>query len=335
MSGSFKTFARTGTGASATVSSPGFQPDMVTIFPAASATPQWPFFDSTRGAQNYMDYPQNNAFSGQIADANSLTAFNGNGYTLGNSALVNTNAATYQDFAWQKGSSSFDIQSWAGNAANRTIAHSLGVAPSMMIGGAYSGTDIQQMVFWHTNFTTPAQDYIQPSNAAVSQSVSATIFNNTAPSSSVFSLGNNRALNSTTGGTSNYVMYLFGAQTNFSAFGTYAGNGSTSGPTVTLGWQPTLVIIVQAIASGNNIRWVYGNSASGEMNLDATAKDATNYVNLTSTGFTVVTTNADFNSNLTNYCYAAFATNVPTGSIPRLSDNMTGNMQDYTAGMRS
>ena len=131
---------RTGTGATASVSSLGFQPDFVWIKSRSAAT-NHNLFDSTRGVQKGLG---SNLQSAQYTDANSLTAFNSNGYSLGSDASsrgVNINTNTYVDWAWKEGATpGFDVVTFAGTGAAQAVNHGLGVAPESA-GGSCAGND--------------------------------------------------------------------------------------------------------------------------------------------------------------------------------------------------
>ncbi len=298
----FKTFNYTGTGSTQSFTTPGFQPNLVSIFSetASSASNQWPTFDSSGGVGLFLDLPQG---LGRQTDAQTLTAFNATGFSVGTSATVNTNTQKYQSFSWKQSSNFLNIVSYTGTGSAHTINHTLGTAPSlMMIYETDAFNAGNQGIFWHNGFSV-AGSFLNPNNSTVSVSTSSAVLNSTNPTSSVFSVGTSAITNSN---TQPYIAYLFGQVSGQSNFGTYTGNGSSSGPSVSCGFQPSTVWIFKQSGAGFNMWSVYGNTSEGNLNLDMTAKTTTNFINLTSTGFTVVTTNSDFNTNAQSYCYAAW-----------------------------
>jgi hypothetical protein len=141
--------------------------------------------------------------------------------------------------AWQWKESitaGFDIVTYTGNGANRTIAHNLGVAPKMVIVKRYDVPNTGNWPVQHSSIIPANTLYLNGPN----QSAAApTIWNSTAPTSSVFSVGTSTDVNAT-GGT--YVAYCFAEIAGFSKFGTYTGNGAPDGPFVFCGFRPKFVM---------------------------------------------------------------------------------------------
>ena len=108
-----------------------FQPDLVWLKDRTSANAHG-LFDSVRTATKYLS---SNSTAAETTDANSLTAFLTNGFSIGTTGLFNTSGNSYVSWNWKKSvTSGFDIVSYTGNGtAGRTVAHTLGVAPKMII----------------------------------------------------------------------------------------------------------------------------------------------------------------------------------------------------------
>jgi hypothetical protein len=296
---------RTGTGATASVSSLGFQPDLVWIKSRSAATNN-NLFDSARGATIGLVSQNVNA---EYTDANSLTAFNSNGYSLGSDASsrgVNINTNTYVDWAWKEGAApGFDIVTYTGNGANRTVSHALGAAPACYVVKYRSGSNADEWFMYHK--ALGATKYIRWSQALAS-SASSTYWQDTAPTSSVFSLGTNIAVNTN---TSLYVAYLWSEIDGFSKFGSYTGNASSDGPFVFCGFRP---------------RWIYikgDNATSGRQydtarltneaksplyfNLASAESAEANGIDILSNGFKVRWSDSVINGSGTTYIFMAFA----------------------------
>jgi len=305
---------RTGTGATASVSSLGFQPDLVWIKSRSAAT-NHNLFDSARGVQKGLG---TNWSGAEYTDANTLTAFNSNGYSLGSDASsrgVNINTNTYVDWAWKKGATpGFDVVTYTGNATNRTISHGLGVVPEMMMirtRGAPTGSE--PFVVYHSKLnggTNPANYYLYSTQTAA-EGATAIFFNNTMPTSSVFTVGTDSFVNQSGTGI---VAYLFAGVEGFSKFGSYVGNGAADGPFVWCGFRPAFVLIKQRDGIVNweimdskrdvanpLITELYPNAASAE---NASTSDDIDFL---SNGFKIRSTNAIHNSSGGNYIFAAFA----------------------------
>lgn len=95
--------------------------------------------------------------------------------------------------------------------------------------------------------------------------------------------------------------------------GSYTGNGSTTGPTVTLGWEPQWVMI-KGTQSGVN--WNLFDAARGmgsgtdpllwaNDSLSESGIGSVNWIEATATGFDVKTTSGDMNSLGIDYIYVA------------------------------
>ena len=138
------------------------------------------------------------------------------------------------------------------------------------------------------------------------------VWNNTAPTSTVFSIGTDTDVNAN---GSTYVAYCWAPVAGYSAFGSYTGNGSsTDGPFVYLGFRPAVVIVKMSSSTGN---WTILDSKREGYNVDndplypnlSNAEGTTDLIDITSNGFKVRTTDATFNTNTGTYVYAAWAEN--------------------------
>jgi hypothetical protein len=225
----------TGNGSTQTISGLGFSPDLVWIKSRSAATNN-DVFDSVRGAT--VGFATNSTqpestFSG-------VTAFNSNGFSLGSNTSDNANAATYVAWCWDESATpGFDIVTYTGNATNRTIAHSLGVAPSMMILKNRSSAGNGWPVYHQSANASPATGGLRLNltDAFVTYSP---YWNNTAPTSSVFTVGTDSQVN---GNTHGMVAYLWSEVAGFSKFGSFTGNNSSDGPFAFCGFRPKYVLI--------------------------------------------------------------------------------------------
>jgi hypothetical protein len=140
-----------------------------------------------------------------------------------------------------------------------------------------------------------------------------TLWNDTAPTSSVFTVGTSSDINS---GTTATLGIAFASIEGFSKFGKYYGTGSSSiPPVVSLGFKPSLVIIRKVTASGN---WLLYDNARSPVNeiddqflVNTTAAETTGSEEITflSTGFAPAATDSDINTSGATYIYAAWANN--------------------------
>lgn len=222
-----------------------------------------------------------------------LTAFTTSGFTVaysggtsGNSVL-NANNEKYASWSFRKAAKFFDIVTYTGNGANRTISHNLGVAPGMIwvkrldsSGGAWT--------VYHRSLT--ATDFLGIDTAAAS--TGSTIWNSTAPTATAFSVSNGTTVNASGG---SYVAYLFAHDSTSDGIiqnGGFTTNASGVA-TVTLGWEPQFLLIK---ATGSTGSWLIYDTMRGivtggndyTLNAQGTATEVSsaNNVDLNPTGFT-------------------------------------------------
>lgn len=314
----------TGTGAALTpTSSLGFSPDLVWIKARSGVGSEHTLYDILRGAQTRLE-PSTTIV--EPASDNGLTAFNSSGFTLGTLAQVNTNTTTYVAWCWDFGSANTvntqgtisstirantsagsAIATYTGTGANATVGHGLGIAPSLII-IKRRNTAVSNWQVRHSSVAAANSIQLNLTNPAAA---AATVWNSTAPTSTVFSVGTDASVNAS-GGL--YVAYCFAAVSGYSSFGGYTGNLSLDGPFVYTGFRPRWVMIKQTTAASAT-GWVIVDSARLGYNVDnnplfanSNAIEATtDLLDITSTGFKIRSTDASVNASAGTYIYAAFA----------------------------
>ena len=308
-------------------------PDLVWI-KSRSAGTHHALFNSVVGTGKYL---QSSGSVIEVADVNSLIQFNKNGFLLGNAAIVNASAATFVASAWKAGnttvtntagtiSSQVKANQEAGfsiitfttnNTAGATVGHGLGVIPAMII-MKYRTLASTNWVVYHKNMsTTPQTGYLNLS--ATTGFVSSTDpWNNTAPTSSVITMGAGVG----SSGSTNYsvqssVAYCFSEIEGYSKFGSYTANNDPNGPFVYTGFRPRWLIVKRA-TTGTTGGWFMYDTARNTFNVmdkylfaEGAAGDATLAVfDFTSNGFKIRSNNVHVNSTAGNtYIYMAFAEN--------------------------
>jgi hypothetical protein len=310
----------TGTGATLTPTSTlGFEPDLVWIKSRSAAT-HHALYDSVRGAQTCLESSTANA---QVTSDNGVTAFNTAGFTLGTLAQVNTNAATYAAWAWDAGSSTvtnttgtissqvransnagFSVVTYTGTGANATVGHGLGAVPGMVIVKRLNAASNWQVR--HPSVLAASSIQLNLTGIAAS---APTVWNSTAPSSTVFSIGTDATVNSS---TATYVAYCFAPVIGYSAFSYYGGNNNASGPFVYTEFRPRFIMLKRITGAANN--WIIIDSAREGYNVDNNAlfpnlissESTTDSVDILSNGFRLRTSDATVNAS-GDYMYAAFA----------------------------
>jgi len=294
----------TGTGASNSISSLGFSPDLVWIKNRGGATSH-AIYDTTRGAQAQLS---SNTQGSSITSSTGLTSFGANGFTIGTSSLVNTSGTQYVALAWDEAPiAGMDIVSYTGTGSATTWNHNLGVAPKMMIVKATSRSGDNWDVY-HSSIGATGRLFLELTNSVDTSSAP---WNNTSPTSSVFTVGIGQNVNAT--GVS-YIAYLFSEVGGFSKFGSYTGNGSADGPFVYCGFRPRFVLIKRTDSTSEWFIWDTARSTFNEMTtyLSARSSNAEStfsgvVIDCVSNGLKLRGSYAEQNASGGTYIFAAFA----------------------------
>ena len=310
-----------------------FQPDYVWIKDRSSGTNYHALFDSIRGTNNRLF---SNTTDSQNTTTGTLTAFNSNGFTLGSQEGQNANGNALVAWQWQagKGSSSsntngsitstvsvnasagFSIVTYTGTGANATVGHGLGVAPSMIIVKNRTTAGSSWNIY---HKSVGATGYLQFTTAATT--TSALSWNNTSPTSSVFSIGTGADVNTN---TANIVAYCWAEIAGFSKFTSYTGNGSADGPFVYCGFRPKWIMFKRTDSS-TNANWMILDTSRNTYNVADSAlfanlsnAELTSYpVDILSNGFKIRGTTGETNVNGGTFIVAAFAENPFKNSLAR------------------
>ena len=265
-------------------------------------------------ANKYIDSSSTSApFSGPV-----VNTFNTDGFQLDSNWYGNSSDPQYGgDFvSWtfRKAEKFFDVVTYTGNGvAGREIAHNLGSTPACMIIKRTDSTG--DWWTYHSSLTTA--QYLRL-NTTGSVGSSAAIWNDTAPTDSVFSLGDSVA--NTSGGS--FVAYLFASDAggfgddgdeSIIKCGSYTGNGSnTNGPVVNLGFEPQWLLVK---STSNAYDWMVVDTMRGMPAYDvfsntlrpntSVAEAASHRFNPSATGFQVNDDNGLVNASGGNYIYIA------------------------------
>ena len=307
-----------------TVNSVSFQPDFVWV-KGRSTTARNRLFNVLSGVQKELYSDLTNA---EATDVNGIQSFNANGFTLGSND-ANTSGTTYVGWQWKGGGTAvtntagsitssvsanttagFSVVTYTGNeVAGATVGHGLGVAPSMIIVKRRDGTAVDWAVY---HASIGATKYLTL-NTNAAEGTSSGYWNDTAPTSSVFSLYNSGATNAN---PRLFVAYCFAPVAGYSAFGSYTGNASTDGPFVYLGFRPRFIMIKRSSNGTNN--WEVRDTARDTYNTaddrlfpnTSDAEDANNEgVDFLSNGFKIRNSGSGCNASGVTYIYACFAEN--------------------------
>ncbi|HEX4327026.1 MAG TPA: hypothetical protein VH105_09410 [Burkholderiales bacterium] len=283
----------------------GFAPDLVDIKARTGGSSHGFDFNSVRGAGKYT---LTSATDAEATDANTLTSFDGDGFSLGNDVNgrgVNITGYTYDAFAWKKGAKfGFDIVTYTGTGANQTIPHGLGVAPAFF--KTKNISTLQNGAAYHQALG-PTKYLL--SNTTGSLGTSSALWNNIAPSSSGFTVSTDFGCNKS-GDT--YEACLWSEVPGYSKISSYTGNGSADGPFINCGFRPRWLLVKRADSTGD---WTVIDAAINSFNvmaeelyLDTSTNDqAWSQFDFTSNGFKIRGSNAWVNVNGGTYVFMAFA----------------------------
>ena len=320
----FNTVLYTGTGSTNARTDVGFQPDLTWIKIRNTASNHC-WYDVLRGPTKVIG---SSAIDQEQTDG-SVTPTS-TGFTLGseNTSFGSTNGSgnTYVAWNWLAGGSGssntagsitstvsanatagFSIVTYTGTGSIATIGHGLGVAPSVII-GKQRDTAANEWCVYHASVGNNYFFKLNTTNAKISDS---TVWNNTSPTSTVFTVGTGNIANYT---SAKHVAYCFAEVEGYSKFGEYTGNGSTDGTFVYCGFKPALVIVKRTDGSDTWTLWddmrpeyneayysLIPNSSAGEQSNEA--------ADFLSNGFKLRRTPTYYNGNGNNYIFMAWASN--------------------------
>ncbi len=317
----------TGNGSTQNITGLAFQPDLVwTKDRGAAYDHTW--FDAVRGATKFL---RSNTGGAEETRTDSLTSFNSNGFSVGADSVrqnINRNGASYVSWTWKANGSGvlnedgtvdstvsanttagFSIvkASLSNSFSGITLGHGLGVAPTFIIGKPLIAAN---WYVYHSAIGNTKGLYLNDASAEITQSG---LWNNTSPTSTVFSVGT--ASWWTGSVASDYIFYAFTPISGFSAFGSYAGSGDSNGPFVYCGFRPRFVLIKGANQAGY---WMIHDTARNTYNVvdnflrpNTADADLTGYpiMDILSNGFKPRSVYGVQNDSGYTYIYAAFAEN--------------------------
>jgi len=211
----------------------------------------------------------------------------------------------------------FSIVSYTGTGATATVGHGLGSTPKMIIFKKRSGAD--NWVVYHVSVGNTAYLLLDQTSGSASSSG---MFNNTSPTSSVFTVSTAGPNN---GSGATFIAYCFAEIKGYSKFGSYTGNGSADGPFVYTGFKPSWVLLKDTTTGGSgweildNKRNTYNVMGERLYPNSSDVGSTATLIDFLSNGFKLRTsTDTWINTSGNTYIYAAFAENpfVTSGGIP-------------------
>ena len=253
----FNTVLYTGTGGARSITGVGFQPDLHWLKIRAGESKSHMITDAVRGAGKYW---QSDSGGAENNDIGTVASFDADGWSFGGSTpnQFNYSGRTYVAWNWKAGTSvsgntsgsgtakayttsynadaGFSITKYEGNGtAGHTIPHHLGAEPDMIIVKNRVGGD---SAYVYSSVVGNTQG-LQLSNAGAANTTSA-YWNNTSPTSSVWTVASNSGNNSN---GSDYIAYCFRNIEGYSKVGLYKGNSNSDGAFVYCGFRPQFLLI--------------------------------------------------------------------------------------------
>ena len=284
------------------------QPDL-TWFKNRGATAWHNVYDAVRGVNKALAANDDNA---EESRSDTMDSFDSNGFTLGNDTSqnpdgLNTNADghTYVAWCWKESATAgFDIVAYTGNAtAGNTVSHSLSAVPKMIVTKGRAGTNN-----WSIYHEARGNGKALLFNLDYAEQDYTSFWNDTTPSSSVFTLGDG----SDTNPSATMIAYLWSEKQGFSKFGSYVGNNNADGAFVFTGFRPAFVLIKNATDAAD---WTINDIARDPGNVNnlrlfindpKVESSGSNSMDMLSNGFKLRSTDSGNNGPQT-YIYAAFA----------------------------
>ena len=288
----YNAIVRNGTGAVANITGVGFPPDLITVKNRnAGYDNNW--VDKLRGALPILASSKTAA---EVTDTTTaVTAFDQDGVTLGDNnvgtyggAVNFSTVQSYVNWFFRRAPSFFDEVCYTGTGANTTFTHNLGVVPELMIVKGRTNTG-----YWTVYESSVGATKYLLLNDTGTPSTNSAIWNNTTPTSTVFSVGTQAFVN---GSGVTYVAYLFATCPGVSKVGSYTGTGTTLSIDCGFTAGARFVLIKRTDDTGD---WYVWDTARGIVSgddpyllLNSAAAEVTNtdYIDPLSSGFQISST---------------------------------------------
>ena len=281
--------------------------------------------NSTNGTNKYL-----RSNSSAAEETGTVITYNSTGFGIGSGAENNTNATTNVGWFWKANggttasftesgnnpggthqantTAGFSIVAYTGTGGAGTVSHGLSATPRVIMVKRTSGV-ADWNVYHASNTSAPETDYlVLNTEAATSDN---TRWNDTAPTTSVFSVGTDDAVN---GDASTYLAFVFAEKQGYSKFGSYVGNGNADGAFIYTGFKPAWIMVKNITDSG--VSWMIqdhkrdiDNPVHHRLKANDPAAEASNInqMDFLSNGFKCRVNDSSWNLSGKTYIYMAFA----------------------------
>ena len=324
----FNTVLTTGDGTSSQAVTTGFQPDLI-WWKNRGAAQNHRLQNSITGTGNGV-YPSL-AQAEDTGVSSYLQSFDSNGFTMGTDFASSNN---FVSWSWKAGGTAssntngsitsnvsvnttagFSIVSYTGTGANATVGHGLGAVPKVVLTKNRSSANN-----WAMYHASPGNTRSLPLDLNTYPPTSAAYWNNTTPTSSVFSVSTGNDANKS---GDSIIAFCFAEKKGFSKFGKYTGNGNADGTFVYTGFKPAFVIM-RRYDYNDNFNWIMLDNKRPGYNVisqqlkpnlsDVEDTGSNTFADFLSNGFKLRNTASDKNANGGSFAYLAFAENPIVGS---------------------
>lgn len=325
----FNTVLYDGNETARSISGVNFQPDFTWLKRRTATDNAHNLYDSVRGATHHLSSSSN---SGESTNTTRLTAFESDGFALGDGAHLNGNGDTYVAWNWKAGTAVSGATTGSGTAKTYTgsVNTKSGFSIIKYVGNGTSGHTIPHNLTVDGVATTPTMIMVkrldndggwrvQHKDVAATHYLALdtnadpanldTIFNDTAFNSTVFTVGNAASINSN---DKDYIAYCFTDIEGYCKAGVYSGNTNADGPHAYLGFRPAWVMVKPVSADGNwwisdSVRGTY-NPNGPDLRADLTSSEGTNNIfDFLSNGFKLRFSGGQVNTTGRDLIYLAFA----------------------------
>jgi len=291
------------------------QPDMIWNKNRDSAGYSHHIVDSVRGVSKLLRVDSNIA---EFTSADSITSLNTDGFTIGNDANAYMQSGSDKIVTWgwkESATAGFDIVSYSGTGSAKTVSHNLGVKPDVIICKSTSGAEE-----WRPYFSVLGATKGMRLNGTNAEDTDSGYWNNTEPTSSVFTVGTNGGTN---GNGVTFIAYCFASVKGYSKFGSYTGNGNADGTFVNTGFKPAFIMLKPTSTTGN---WFILDNKRSSFNVmdkyiranQSSAEATFSMMDFVSNGVKIKTSDSSINGSGVSYIYMAFAENpfVNSNGVP-------------------
>jgi len=310
----------------------GLQPDLIHIKNTESAGNSAIVTHTNIGLPNTLHFDAN--FQ-EAASSNKIGSIQSDGFTVQGHSTVNENNVKMAAFGWKcngasnsandasatsigtidtsnqfNTTSKFGMARYTGTGSNGSIKHGLGDVPSFAWFKEVSADGEDWVIYHHKNTAAPETDYLTFEDPDTADD--ATIFNDTAPSSTVMTVGTSTKIN---GSSQTQQAWLWGTVNGYSKFGRYIGNANANGPFVNTGFTPAYLWIKKtggaddgSTITADILDNLNARTTHIQLNTDGAGDTNASYSkNLFHNGFQIVGTDNIINESGVEYVYAAFA----------------------------